>query len=380
MKITAVSPNPHHLQELGSALAQHDITLIEGGPSRARAVADQTRPDLLLVDGMWADTGDLTQIEYVTAHHPKTAVVLMSPTLTPEFLIVAMRTGVREALPSPASRDVLQATVQRIAGKLAGEHERRPGKLFAFMPCKGGSGASFIAANLGFLLARGTTVLLIDLNLQFGDALSFMHDGRPATTLADVARDIRRLDASFLAAACVKVNDNFSILAAPEDPSQSVEIRPEHVDAIVSLALARYDYVLLDLPCALDAVTIKALDRCHRIYPVMQPALLSLRCASSLLNAFTSLGYPLDKLEFIVNRFEKSTDIGMDDIRRALPGVAIRTVANGFKDVSSAINHGSPVVRDARGGAVTRSLMKLGQSIVPDQDSPGILDRLFRRA
>lgn len=380
MKIIAISPNPHHLQDIGSALAQYEIKLIEGGPSRVRAIADQSPPDLLLVEGMWADPGDLVQVEYVTSHYPRMAVVLMSPNHTPEFLIAAMRTGVREVLPSPPSRDVLQATAQRLASKLMGERDRRPGKLLAFMPCKGGSGASFIATNVGFLLAKGKSVLLIDLNLQFGDALSFMYDGRPVTTIADVARDIVRLDAALLAASSVKINEHFSILAAPEDPSQSVEIRPEHIEAILGLALTRYDYVLLDLPCALDTVTIRALDRAHRIYPVMQPALLSLRRATALLSAFTALGYPTSKIEFIVNRFEKNTDIGLDDIRRALPGVEVRTIANGFKDVSSAINQGSPVVRDARGGAVTRGLLELGQSIAPRQDSPGIFDRLFRRA
>jgi hypothetical protein len=41
-------------------------------------------------------------------------------------------------------------------------------------------------------------VLLIDLNLQFGDAVLFIHDNKPPPTSV-TSRNIQRLDASFLA-------------------------------------------------------------------------------------------------------------------------------------------------------------------------------------
>ncbi|MEZ5610216.1 MAG: AAA family ATPase [Rhodocyclaceae bacterium] len=54
------------------------------------------------------------------------------------------------------------------------------------MSCKGGSGASFLATNLGYALAErsGKRVLLIDLNLQFGDAVLYVSDHRPNISLA----------------------------------------------------------------------------------------------------------------------------------------------------------------------------------------------------
>ena len=115
------------------------------------------------------------------------------------------------------------------------------------MPCKGGSGATFLATNLGWQLAETKSVLLIDLNLQFGDALAFVHDGKAPSTLADVAKDIGRLDASLLAASTVKVAPNFSILAAPEDLAHAMEVKPEHIDAILSVAVTQYDFVMLDV-------------------------------------------------------------------------------------------------------------------------------------
>jgi pilus assembly protein CpaE len=383
MKIALISPNTNHLQDMSRVLEAHShaVTLIDGGKSRMRAVAEQDQPDLMLVDGMCCDPNELVQVEYVTTHHPKIAVILLCATQSPEFLINSMRAGVREVLPSPVSADALQAAVSRIASKLLGAKNKGTGKILAFIPCKGGSGATFLATNLGFQLAETKSVLLIDLNLQFGDALSFVHDGQPASTLADVAHDISRLDASFLAASSVKIAANYSILAAPEDLTRAMEIKPEHLDAILSVALTQYDFVLLDMSRTLDTLAIKVLDRAYRIFPVLQAGLPGLRNASKLLAVFKSLGYPADKIEVIVNRFEKGGDISQADIQRSLGTTNLRTVPNSYKEVNASINQGDALAEVTRSNAVAKSLADFALSLSPKQEeSRSLLDRLLRRA
>jgi pilus assembly protein CpaE len=359
----------------------HTVILLDGGKSRMRAIAEQEQPELMLVDGMCCDPNELVQVEYVTTHHPKIAVILLCSTQNPEFLINSMRVGVREVLPSPVTAEALNAAVSRIAAKLTGVRARSPGKVLAFMGCKGGSGATFLATNLGYELAETKSVLLIDLNLQFGDALSFVHDGKPASSLADIAHDISRLDASFLAASTVRIADNYSILAAPEDPSKAMEIKPEHIDAIVNLAITQYDFVLLDLSRTLDTLTIKALDRAHRIFAVLQAGLPSLRNASKLLAIFKSLGYPPDKIEWVINRFDKNGEIGLDSIQRTLGSASLRTMPNSYKEVNTAINQGNPLAQLNRSNAVAKSLAEFALSLSPKpDDSRSLLDRLLRRA
>lgn len=383
MKIAIISPNKNHLQDMSKVLQAHlhTVTLIDGGKSRMRAVAEQEQPDLMLVDGMCCDPNELVQVEYVTTHHPKIAVILLCATQSPEFLINSMRAGVREVLPSPVSEEALQAAVSRIAAKFISTKTKGTGKILAFMPCKGGSGATFIATNLGYQLAETKSVLLMDLNLQFGDALSFVHDGEPASTLADVAHDISRLDASFLAASTVKISANYSILAAPEDLTKAMEIKPEHIDAILGLAVTQYDFVLLDMSRTLDTLAIKALDRAYRIFPVLQAGLPGIRHASKLLAVFKSLGYPADKIEMIVNRFEKGGAISLDDIQRSLGTADVRTVPNSYKEVNASINQGDPIADMAHSNTVTKSLAEFALSLGPKQEeSRSLLDRLFRRA
>jgi len=382
MKIAIISPNRHHLQEMSQVLEarSHTVVLFDGGKSRMRQVAEQEEPELMLVEGMCCDPNELALVEYVTTHHPKCAVILLCATQSPEFLINSMRAGVREVLPSPVTAPALEAAVDRIAAKLAGQQGRAGGKVLAFMSCKGGSGTTFLATNLGWQLAESSSVLLIDLDLQFGSALSYVHDGCPNSTIADVAHDISRLDASFLAASTVKVAPSFSILAAPEDLSRAMEVKPEHVDAILGIAAAHYDFVLLDVGRTLNTLAIRALDRAQRIYPVLQAGLPHIRNANKLMAVFKSLGYPANKIELIVNRFDKSGEIGIADIRRTLGSVTLLTVPDA-KEVTTSINRGIPLAELSRSNPVSRNLAELALSLNPRQaETSSIFGRLFRRA
>ena len=384
MKIAVISPSRSHLEEVAGVLRAngHDTSLFEGGKSRMREIAEREQPDLMLVDGICCDVAELAQVEYVTTQYPAVAVILMCSTHTPEFLINSMRAGVREVLPSPANVSALEAAVHRVAAKRAGPKPRDPARIVAFLPCKGGCGATFLATNLASHLAETKSVLLIDLNLQFGDALAFVHDGKAPSTLADVAKNITRLDASLLAASTVKVTPNFSVLAAPDDVAQAMEVKPEHIEAILALAVRQYDFVILDVPRSLDTTAIKALDRAWRIYPVLQSGLPGIRNAVKLLDAFRSLGYASDKTELIVNRFERTSEIGLDQVQRSVGHTRVITVPNSYREVNASINHGEPLVRTTRGNPVARHLVDFADTLNPrtEEARGSLLGRLFKRA
>ena len=382
MKIAVVSPDKIHLNDIGKLLqaASHAAMLTEGGSNALRSVAERDQPELMLVDGGNCARADLAHIADLSCHHPHIAVILLCTARSPEFLLEAMRAGVREVLPSPVGAAELQAAVSRIGGKLRGAQSRDAGKVLAFIPCKGGSGATFLATSLGYQLSETRSVLLIDLNLQFGDALSFVHDARPPSTLADVTRDIKRLDASFLAASTVKVAPNFSILAAPDDHAQAAEITPAQVDAVLALAVQHYDFVLLDLGRTIDKLSIKALDRAHVIYPVMQAGLPSIRNAKKMLAIFASLDYGTAKIELVVNRFERKGEIGVAEIERALGKITIHTVPNSYRQVTDAIDHGEPLKTSARANPVLRSVAGLADVISPRPHATrSLFDRLLGR-
>jgi pilus assembly protein CpaE len=381
MKIAVVSTDKIRLNEIGGLLqaAAHVAILTEGGTDMLPEVAARDQPDLLLLHG-GCDAAGLAAIAELGVRHPQIAVVLLCAACTPEFLIDAMRAGVREVLPLSVTASELQSALLRIGSKLRGVQARPAGKVLAFIPCKGGSGATFLATSLACQLAETGSVLLIDLNLQFGDALAFVHDAPPPSTLADVARAIDRLDASFLAASTVKVTPRLSILAAPEDHDQAAEITPAQVDAVLDLAVLNYDFVVLDLGRSVDKMSIKALDRADVIYPVMQASLSSIRNARKMLTIFRSVDYGPDKIEIIVNRFDRKGAIGVPEIERALGKLTIHTVPNSYRQVTAAIDHGEPLLVSARGNPVLRELAGLAAALNPRPPATrGLLARLLGR-
>ncbi|MEJ7929747.1 AAA family ATPase [Ramlibacter sp. AN1015] len=384
MNISIISPNPQHLAELETRLKAvgHQVTSSAGGKSRLVEVVQQQHPDIVLVDGMCCDVSELQQVEQVTNAHPQTAVLLLCATHTPEFLIGAMRAGVREVLPSPPAAPALYAAVERITARRQGPAAQlQQGRVLSFMAPKGGAGATFVASNLGWSLTERHSVLLIDLNLQFGDALSFVHDSKPTSTVAEVARDITRLDATLLASSVTRVSPRFSILAAPDDMGQAVEIQPEHVDKLLALATTQYDFVLLDLPRSLDPVIVRALDATERIYLVLQSALPDVRHASRLLEAFRGLGYADEKSELILNRHERSSEIGVDHVQRSLGRLKVHTIPNSFRDVRASINQGEPLAKTARSHQIARQIAQFAQTVQPRQErAKGLFGRFFKAA
>jgi pilus assembly protein CpaE len=384
MKIAVISPSSQSLQDIGSALERGNpsrfIARHEGGISKLRSIAEKEHPDVIIVEGLCHDAGELAPIESITTSYPQMIIIMLCSQQTSEFLINAMRVGVREVLPSPAGKEALEAAVSRAESKLGLRSAQRSGRILAFVSCKGGSGSTFLATNLGHQLgAEGKKVLLIDLNLQFGEAVLTVHDRKAMSNVAEVARNLSRLDASFLTASTVAVTPNFSILAAPEDPAESLQVKPEHLDAILNLAVNQYDFIVLDVGKNLDDLTIKALDRAHNIFLVVQTMLPYIRNANRMMTVFRSLGYPQDKVELLVNRFWKNGEIGLEDLRASLGISRMRTIPNGYKEVAKAINEGVPLATVAKSSLVLKAIAELAQSLLPkpDQAQGGLLSRLL---
>jgi len=387
VRIAVISPSSTSLQQLGRHLelpkGDRIVALHEGGASQIRAVADQQQPDLIIVESMCRDVDDLRLVEYVSAQHPHTAIVMLCANHSSEFLLNAMRAGVREVLRSPVSQEALSTCVERVEQRLGLQRQsKQRGEIFAFIPCKGGSGSTFVATNLGYQVsAENKKVLLVDLNLQFGDAVLFVHDTKPPHSLADVAHNITRLDASFLSGTLVNVSPTYSVLAAPEDPAYAIEVKPEHVEALLDLAVKHYDFVILDLGRTLDAVTIKALDRANFVFPVMQMTLPFVRDASRLLAVFRSLSYAREKIRLVVNRYDKRDEIGLDDVKRTLGLAPFRTLPNSYEAVAAAVNQGRPIASFAKNNVMTKALQEMAQVLTRSAgEEAAFLGKLLRRS
>lgn len=372
MKIRIVTPNADHAQSWAAALGRADEVATAVQPVRLlTALTNGIKPDVVVVETL--DPRDFDTLEALAGHHPDIDCVLVSNDLTPEALLRMMRAGVREVLPAPASADALSAAVQRIGRKrvaASGGGDVAQGQILSFVSCKGGSGATFVAANLAHVLAAGgqRKVALIDANLQFGDAMLFVSNERPARNLADVAADIGRLDRDFLRSAMTQASPGVFVLPAPDDPAQSTVVQPEHVRAILRVAREAFDFVVVDVGRGLSATTLPALDMADRIYAVLQLTLPFIRDGKRLRDAFRSLEYPASKVHWLVNRYEKDNQITLDDLKRTLKIDSVSVLPNQYQVVAASVNQGVPVESLAAGSPIARGLRELAAEVAPNHD------------
>lgn len=385
VKILVLSPHPQKLAEIEALLAglddRQDAVLVEGPLGGLMALIERERPDLVILESPPLDDDAFATLERVQMKHAGTVIALACPAPSSEMLLRIMRIGVREVLPSPLSASAFHELIDRLCRRDAAiGRAGATGKAIAFIPCKGGSGATFLAANLAYTLAsqENKRVALIDLNLQFGDAVLFVSDSVPRTTLADLVRDIGRLDASFLRSSMVEITPQFSVLPAPEEVDQATAVKPDHIDRLLDVALGCFDYVILDAGRRLDGVTIHALDRVEAIYPVLQMTLPFLRDAKRLLNAFHSLGYGADKIHLIANRYARGGEITLASVAKTLGHPVDITVPNSFNNVAASVNQGIPIVKLNARDPVARSLEDLARALVHGKQEQGWLKSVFK--
>lgn len=338
--------------------SQHQV--IEGGVEQALLAVEKMRPDVLVVEGSRHDEAELLALESLVLKDPGRSVVFLSNNQSAEFLRLGMRIGLREVLPLPLSMDALLRTVCRHHERASVAARRAGSRIYCFIGCKGGSGATFLAANLGYALAgQEKKVALIDVNIQFGDAAVYVSDRTPRFTLADVARAADRLDGVMLASSMLQVLPNFHVLAAPDDPDQAMNVRAEDIDAVLAMAAAHYDAIIVDGGRSLNALTVRAMDRADVVYVVIQQSVPYMRDAQRMLRALAGLGYGKDKIKLIVNRFSKKAVVGPEEIAESLRHEVHRVIPNSFDAVADSIDQGVPINKLAARDPVARSLEEM---------------------
>ena len=391
MKITIISPNKSLMEGIRRVLLEENpqraFYLFDGTLDKAINIINlinKEQPDVVILDESGVEAKDLAGLEQVCMQYPNTGFIMLNETVSQEFLISALRIGVKDVLKLPLVNEELLRAVHRVESKFNYAASAKQGKVLVFTSGKGGSGATFLACNLGYILAATHSdikVALLDLNLQFGDAALFLSDHVPPNTLADVAGNISRLDASLLSSSMVQVLPNFGVLAAPEDAERSVEVKPQHIDTLIKLAKRQYDFVILDIGRNLNSNSLKALDHADNIFLVLQQTLPFIRDSKRLIKILLSLGYPKAKINLLINRYEKASDIDVRDVEATLELQVYERIPNSYAAVSASVNQGVPIMKISRHDAVTKSLENIVEKLTEiegSKETTGWLSKLFR--
>lgn len=377
LRVFLLAPTSDALAQLSSALPSRvgdvQVSTQIGGASDLGAAILRDGIDLAVAELPSVSESDLALIEATLGSHPQTTLILVCGDASSDFLLRAMRAGIREVVLPSSPADALRAAVSRhLERRAAASAPARKARTIAFLSAKGGGGATFLATNLGFALAaRNRRVALFDLNLQFGDAALFVSEQRSGRSIADVAREIDRLDPAFLEANMLHPEPGYCVLPAPETPERAIDVKPETIEKLFALARGNYDFVLVDVGRVLDRVTVRALDEADTIYVVIQSTLPYLHNAKRLIGVLSGLGYERDKVKIVLNRFVKGDEIGVSEIEKTLGMQVAVQIPNSYAAVAYSINHGLSLLKHAARDPVARSLTDMAASLAPESAQRG---------
>ncbi len=290
---------------------------------------------------------DLEALQWAIRQHPLLHVILLCDDDSKDLLMQAMRVGVRDVLPLRPAPSTLVQCLQRWADSQITAQASAPpkGQLIVFLGCKGGTGTSFLAANMAWLTAAefGQRCAFIDLDLQSGDASFYLSSGNCKNDLSDLTRQIDRLDAQLLTSCLHAVNDKLNLLAAPATPESAIGISAQDIGQVLTLAQQQHHFVVVDVARTLNALSLKALDMASVICIVMQNTTPDVRDARRLVKTLLSLGYDESRLRLIVNRYEPDSWVSLKDVEKTAGLAVSYTLPDNPKWVGEALHLGKPL-------------------------------------
>jgi pilus assembly protein CpaE len=290
---------------------------------------------------------------------------MLTDTRNAEVMVSAMQAGVREVLMMPPSLDDFAAALRRLSQRKKSPPKELMlrAKRVAFLSCKGGSGATFLATNFAAVLAAkmGRNTIFLDFDLQCGDAVYYVAPGPGKSNITEITRQIERLDSKLLASSVLHVGTNFDLLSAPEESEAGYNMSPLQLEKLVDIASMNYDMVVMDLDRVLSPLTNQALDMADVIYIVMENLLPFLRDAKRMVAKYRTLGYDDQKLRLIVNRYEPNDIIDVAQIENVVGIKVSHTIASSFQDVAQAINTGMPIMQVNPNNVIVDALQFMAQ-------------------
>jgi pilus assembly protein CpaE len=377
--------DPGGLEEIRSALTSSERTrLLTDCQAPDQLLADilRLRPSaaIILLDSQNQER-DFALIKQLTGACPETAIITAAHDSSPSLILGSMRSGAREFLQLPINAGEFKTVLDRTEEFNATVVSKRNGRTVAVFSGKGGAGVSFFATNLA--AAMSVPTVLVDLNLQTGDASSFL-GLEPKYSIMDFVRNRARLDDSLIKSLITPHSSHLSLLAAPLEPHEAEDVKPEHIAEVLHLLGQRFQCLVLDLQHTFDPVTVAALDIADDILVVMTLDIPGIRNTRRALKVFERLGYPRSRIRVVVNRWSKNIDVKLEKVEAHLDERLIGLVPNDYGKVMNSINLGRPMVQSDPASKITVEIKRIAglienRNTASPQTRKGLLGTMFGR-
>jgi pilus assembly protein CpaE len=334
-----------------------------GGVTAAiEAYRNAPTPNVIMLESEGRSEGILTGLDTLAEFcDAGTRVIVVGRTNDVVFYRELVRRGVSDYLIAPVGTlDV----VRSICGLFSAPDAKPVGRVIAVVGAKGGVGASTIAHNIAWSMARDLTLdaVVTDLDLAFGTAgLDYNQD--PPQGIADAVFSPDRVDTAFVDRLLSKCTDHLSLLAAPATLERVYDFGVDAFDAIFESLRTTMPCVVLDVPHQWSGWTQRTLVSADEILIVAAPDLANLRNAKNLFDHLRGSRVNDRHPFYCLNQVgvPKRPEIKPVDFAKALEDQPIAVIPFEPQLFGAAANNGQMIAEVAAGHRTAETFRQLAQ-------------------
>jgi pilus assembly protein CpaE len=301
--------------------------------------------------------------ELATVCDPGTRVVVIGTTNDAAPYRELVRRGVSDYVIGPVSPlDV----VRSICSLFSASEALPVGRIIAVVGAKGGVGASTVAHNVAWAIARDLALdsVVIDLDLAFGTAgLDYNQD--PLQGVANAVFSPDRLDTAVMDRLLAKCTDHLSLLAAPATLERVYDFGADAFDSIFDTLRMTTPCIVLDVPHQWSGWTKRVLVGADDILVVAEPDLANLRNTKNILSMLKT-ARPNDRAPlYCLNqvRMPKRPEIDARGFAKTIESPPIASIPFDSRMFGTAANNGQMIAEIAAGHRTTKMFVQIARQL-----------------
>ncbi len=322
------------------------VDLVQSPEDAVNALEENSADVLVVACQGREDDRSLQMIEGAHRKRPEVPIIVLSATSPNGFLRRAFEAGAVDMAIFPQTKEQLRflmsVAIARHPGQGHVPEVSSEGKLICVLGPKGGTGKTLTSTNLATALAlAGQRVLVIDLDLQFGD-VALCLGLPPEKTMYDLAVSGGGLDEEKLADYVMTHDTGVDVLLAPARPDQASAITIELLRDVLAIATRQYDFVLADTPPGFTAEVIATIDASTDLVMVGTLDSLSLKNTKLGLETLSLMDYDPQKIRLVLNRADTRVGISQHDVVAVL-GSEPQIFIPSDREIPRSVNEGIPI-------------------------------------
>jgi pilus assembly protein CpaE len=346
-------------------------------------ILQETTTDLLVVACSGYSDRALFLVDAAVKQRMERPVVVLASGPVNGFVKRLFEAGADDIILLPEPPERVRFTLQKaIARKLGtGAAGLSLAPMITILGPKGGSGKTLTASNLSAGLAdRGYSVVLVDLDLQFGD-VGLALGLPPDKTIYDLAKSGGSMDAGKIDAYLAQHESGAKVLLAPTRPDHATVVTVDFLRDVYSTLRRSFDYVIVDTPPGFTPEVIASIDNSTHLCLVGMLDSLSLKNTKLGLETLDLMGYDRERVCLVLNRADSRVGIDRDDVT-AVIGRVPDVMVPSDREIARSINEGTPIVLSQERSDAAHAFRELADyySFVPPPDQPAASNGRFRLA